>query len=194
MATVGRSRVWNNCVSTDTSKPWPRPTPQQVWVAVDVYLRAAYPGEPPSAIRARLETLHSMPPDEFYDSSVFERDAVAYPPRYRLRLGNTFYPHMKLVIDRAPDGRGHLFRADTHDDHCCPEPGSGDFAELIDLMEKNRTISHHVEAAWEKQGIPTFRTYLKADLARRTAGVPSPAAKPSPAVQPAKMPRRARKR
>ncbi|MGA2496429.1 MAG: hypothetical protein ABSH20_01735 [Tepidisphaeraceae bacterium] len=176
-------------MSIDTSKPWPRPTPQQVWAAVDVYLRAAYPGEPPSAIRARMETLHSMPPEEFYESSVFEKDAVAYPPRYRLRLGNCFYPHMKLVIDRAPDGRGHLFRADTHDDHCCPEPGSRDFSELIDLMEKNRDISRQVESAWEKKGIPTFRTYLKADLARRTAASPAPASVSPAAPRPAKAPR-----
>ena len=181
-------------MSSDTSKPWPRPTPQQVWAAVDVYLRAAYPAEPPSAIRARLETLHSMPLDEFYESSVFEKDAVVYPPRYRLRLGNTFYPHMKLVIDRAPDGKGHLFRADTHDDHCCPEPGSQDFSELVDLMEKNRTISQRVETAWEKQGVPTFRTYLKADLARRTAAAAPAANAPPPAAHSSKKPRAAKRR
>jgi hypothetical protein len=156
-------------------------------VAVDIYLRAAYPGEPPSAIRARLETLHSMPIEEFYESPVFEKDAVLNPPRYRLRLGNHFYPHMKLVIDRAPDGKGHLFRADTHDDHCCPEPGSRDFAELADLMQKNRSVSQEIESAWEQQGIPTFRAYLKADLARRTAGTPADGL--GPGTRPGRAPR-----
>ena len=94
------------------------------------------PASTPSAVRARLETLRSTPDEAFYDSPVFERGAAAdkdkradgevkcdgkpdnkpgpLPAKYLLRLGNRFYPHMKLVIDRAPHGDSYLIRADHY--------------------------------------------------------------------------------
>ena len=34
-------------------------------------------------------------------------------------------------------------------------------------MEANQTFALAVDAAWEVAGVPTFKTYLKEDLARR---------------------------
>src|SRR4051812_40375567 len=101
---------------------WQRPAPRIVWKAVTAYLALAYDGAPdagglptatPSAVRSRLETLRSTPDDAFYDSPVFERptagketpgkDSREAPVKYALRLGNRDYPHMKFIIDRAPD-------------------------------------------------------------------------------------------
>jgi hypothetical protein len=157
---------------------WHKPEPLLVWRAIATYLSVAFDGAPnahhvpagtPSAVRSRLESLRMAPPDELLASPVFERDSAAHPAKFSLRLGNRTYPHMKLVIDRAPDGHGHLFRADTHDGHCRPAPGSRDYHVFCQLMEANRTLADRIEAAWEAQGIPTFKSYLRDDLARRKA-------------------------
>lgn len=174
---------------------WQKPSPRVVWKAIVAYLQQAYdgpPGEPmgfpadtPSAVRSRLETLRSTPDDAFYDSPVFERpppnakesrDPRAAPARYALRLGNRNYPHMKLVIDRAPDGNLYLLRADTHDAHVQPRPGSRDFVAFQQLAMANRELADRIESAWEAQGLPTFKKFLRDDLDRRKAAAANPAA------------------
>src|SRR3712207_5999059 len=124
---------------------WHKPEPTTVWRAIATYLAQAYDGPPdahgvpaktPSAVRARLDSLRMVAPEDFYASPVFERDAAERPTKLSLRLGNRTYPHMKLVIDRAPDGHGHLLRADTHDAHCRPAPGSRDYQVFCQLMDQ----------------------------------------------------------
>ena len=145
------------------------PHPQQVWKAIDVYLRCAYEGANlPKPVQMRLETLrHAGENGDFYRSSVFERDSSPAPKKYSLRLGNRFYPHMKLSIDERPDQGGYLFRADTHDRHICPVSASKEYAMFRELMEKNQKLAQTIEAAWQDGGLPTFKTYLKQDLQRR---------------------------
>jgi hypothetical protein len=145
---------------------WRKPTRAEVLRAVEVYLSVAYSDEPPSAVRARLDTLRSVLDEDFYDSAVFERERAPRPTWYKLRLGNPFYPHMRMTIERSPDGRGYLFRADTHDRHCAPAPKSRDYSPFCKLMERNQLLAQQIEAAWEAQGIPTFRRYLHEDVAR----------------------------
>jgi hypothetical protein len=175
-----------------SSTPWERPDPQSVWRAIETYLRLAYPPpgggasgsapgpapaapSPPAAVRSRLETLRSTPEEAFYDCPVFERTGAdsgdPYPSRYSLRLGNRAYPHMKLVIDRAPCGRSYLLRADTHDAHCQPRPGSPEQAAFAQLSRHNRELADAIEAAWEADHLPTFKKFLRDDLARRKCGV-----------------------
>jgi hypothetical protein len=171
---------------------WHKPDPPVVWRAIAAYLAFAYDGPAaagglptgtPSAVRARLDSLRRTDTSDFYNSSVFERDTTTTgaagstaaaagssgPARYALRLGNKHYPHMKLVIERAPAGQGHLFRADTHDAHVRPAPGTRDYHIFCQLMEKNRETAEKIEADWEAAGIPTFKSYLRDDLARRKA-------------------------
>jgi hypothetical protein len=159
---------------------WHKPEPALVWRAVNTYLSIAYdgpsgaagvPAGTPSAVKSRLESLRLAPSSDFYASPVFERDNAASPTptKFSLRLGNRHYPHMKLVIDRSPDGHGHLLRADTHDAHCRPAPGSRDYHVFSQLMDRNREVAERIEAAWEEQGVPTFKAYLRDDLARRKA-------------------------
>src|SRR5688500_1638053 len=158
--------------------PWQKPDPAAVWRAVTTYLAAAYegvpsthgvPGNTPSAVKNRLESLRLAPASDFFATPVFERDNPASPTKFSLRLGNRHYPHMKLVIERSPDGQGHLLRADTHDAHCRPAPGSRDYAGFCQLMDQNRQVAERIEAAWEVLGLPTFKAYLRNDLAKRKA-------------------------
>lgn len=179
---------------------WQRPSPRIVWRAIEAFLEVAYaplpdPAQaggkstaaspavaaepPPSAVRARLETLKSTPNESFYDSPVFERQEAprgadnaprdGLPVRYALRLGNKAYPHMKMMIDRSPDGTGYLLRADTHDAHIQPRPGSRDSGAFAELMKANRLIAEAIESRWEQMSLPTFKKFLRDDLERRKA-------------------------
>jgi len=159
---------------------WPKPQPQAVWEAIEVYLSVAYSGgKPPSAVEQRLATLRNLACDDFFASPLFERGADAAdakpaagaapvePNRYALRLGNRHYPHMKMVIERSPDGRAHLFRADTHDRHIRPKPESREYAAFTELMKQNQSLAEQIEAAWAGRGLNTFKSYLRRDLASR---------------------------
>jgi hypothetical protein len=108
------------------------------------------------------------------------RDNRDGPARYALRLGNRHYPHMKLVIDRAPDGRSYLLRADTHDAHCQPRPGSRESASFAELARQNRAVAEAIEARWEAVGLPTFKKFLRDDLERRKAAAPDQPEPPRP--------------
>ena len=151
---------------------WQKPSPEEVWRAVDVYIHCAYgDGSPSTMVKSRVDALRASDEKSFYDSKSLERDASESPPqKYALRLGNRFYPHMKLVIEPTPDAAGHMYRADTHDKHIRPAPDSKEYAMFCELMENNQKLAEAIESAWEKEGLPTFKQYLRADLARRAAG------------------------
>jgi hypothetical protein len=149
---------------------WSKPSVAQVWSAVEVYLNLAYAGAaPPSAVRDRLASLRATGDADFWDSPVFERDDAKATARYSLRLGNKVYPHMKLVIERSPDGRGHLFRADTHDKHIRPSASSREGRAFAELMKTNQQFAEAIETEWSARRLATFKQFLRDDLARRTA-------------------------
>ena len=115
---------------------WQKPTPEQVWRAIDVYQKVAFQGKPPSTmVKSRLDELRAAGDGAFYESKSLERDPGQSPPqKYNLQLGNHFYPHMKLVIEPTPDRAGFMFRADTHDKHIRPAPESKEYAMFTELM------------------------------------------------------------
>jgi hypothetical protein len=155
----------------ETRMEWQKPSLEEVWRAVDVYLDVAYAkSAPPTTVKSRVDELRGASLSAFYDSSSLERDCVEGPPqKFSLRLGNHFYPHMKLVIEAAPGAGGHIFRADTHDKHIRPSPQSSEYQMFRQLMEKNQRLSEAIESEWERAGLPTFKQFLRDDLARRAA-------------------------
>jgi hypothetical protein len=143
------------------------PQPAQLLQAIDVYLSCAYDGSPPTGVRALVESLRSSSSD-LYQCKAIDRDGAA-DSRLVLRLGNRHYPHMKLVLEPAPGAASYLFRADTHDRHICPPADHPEYAAFAQLRAKNQSISASIEDAWARAGIPTFKTFLQEDLARRQA-------------------------
>jgi hypothetical protein len=146
-----------------------RPGSSQVWQAIDTYLRHAYdPAKPlPATVQARIDVLRSAC-GELVSSPAFEKDPAAPDGRFSLRLGNRRFPHMKLVVDCRTGERG-FFRADAHDAHCRPKEGSREMAAYQDLVDYNRAVTAAIEAAWADEGLPTFKTFLREDLAKRAA-------------------------
>lgn len=147
---------------------WPRATPEQLRLAIGIYLHHAYPDAlVPPAVRQRLDAIDGAGPDELYQSTALEPVPPDRPTRYNLRLGNHRYPNMKLVIERSPDGGTALFRADTHDRQFCPMPGQRDHDAFCQLIRENQQIAQQIESDWEQHGLPTFKTFLRQDLAKR---------------------------
>ena len=144
-----------------------KPDAALVQRAIDVYVKTAYPDGPPVAVRSMLATERSWA-GHLTDAPVFIKDDQKSPTKFSMRLGNASYPHMKLVIERAPDEQqGFLFRADAHDAHCCPPAGTPEHDAFRQLMTKNQEVISEIEQAWAAAGVPTMKTYLQADLARR---------------------------
>jgi hypothetical protein len=144
------------------------PQPGQLLQAIELYLSCAYDGTAPAAVKAIVESLRADP-SGVYQAKAFVRDGAAEQPRLLLRLGNRHYPHMKLVLEPAPGAESYLFRADTHDRHICPAADHPEYGAFMDLRAKNQSIGSSIEQAWTTAGIPTFRTFLQQDLARRQA-------------------------
>jgi hypothetical protein len=153
----------------------PMPETAVLWKAIDVYLGLAYDA-PPKTVRAKLDVLRALSEADVYNNPAFERDPKIIPPtKLALRLGNRQYPHMKMVIEIAPDGQSALFRADTHDAHV--KAGSAEAEAFRQLTAANATLAAAIESAWASQSVPTFKQYLQNDLAKRQAAanvVPSP--------------------
>ena len=134
---------------------WERPTPAELWRAIDAYLAVAYHGPPPAAVAERLSKLRRATDAALYDCDAFERT----DDRLALRLGNRFYAHMKLVVEASPSGRA-LFRADTHDRHVLALVGSS-HPGLDELMAKNQAIAQAIEESWSSRDLPTVCDYWR---------------------------------
>jgi hypothetical protein len=146
----------------------PIPERSVLWRAIEVYLSHAYPAAPPASVQARVEQLRATAAGEsILQSPIFERSPAGEPRKFTLRLGNRFYPHMKLSVDCRPDKMGYLFRVDTHDRHLTLPAGSPERAQFQRLMEENQKLATKIESAWDDAGVPTFKSYLKQDLERR---------------------------
>ena len=146
--------------------PCKLPEPAQFHKAIDIYLAHAYPTAPPLTVRSMMNLLKTWA-GEFYASPAFARTGDPACPRLTVRLGNSAYPHMKLALEPAPDGQSYLFKADSHDKHLCPAQNDPDYGAFMDLRAKNQKIVEKIEGAWAQSGIPTFKTFLQADLAQR---------------------------
>jgi hypothetical protein len=121
--------------------------------AVEIYLKHAYHGAPPSAVRLRVETLRAMPRDEFYQSAVLEKDSQRNPSKIFLRLGNQSYPHMKLALFRQL-GAAWAFAVEEHDQVGVPTPGSREYRFFSQMIAHNRELAIEIEQALQEAGLP----------------------------------------
>jgi hypothetical protein len=143
-----------------------KPERDDVLRALDIYVDSAYGESVPLSVKSQLSILRTWG-GQFFAAPVFVPDTQTPPKRYAIRLGNRNYPHMKLVIELSPDASRWLFRVDAHDRHVCPPQNTPEHADFRRLMESNQKLVEQIETEWAKQGLPTFKTFLKEDLKRR---------------------------
>jgi len=128
-----------------------------VRLAVEIYLRIAYPG----ASRWRAPTVDlsggTTARDllgRFEDES--EEASDRRVGRYVLRLGNSRYPHMKLVLEESILKHEYAFNVDTHDD-LNVSPEAPDYQRWNAVRDHNRKVAEEVERGWNEEHIPTVR-------------------------------------
>jgi len=142
--------------------------------AMDLFLHAAYPSGMPAAVSARLDLIRSLPLGDV-PADFFEHDVPGASGSLALRLGQPMYPFMKLVLDPVPGGsatasclgQDFLLRVDAHDQHLHAPPNSPDAAWLATVRQSNKELGERIEAAWAAAGLPTFKEYLRIQLAAR---------------------------
>jgi hypothetical protein len=148
--------------------------------AVEIYLAEAYPGvAPPPAVARRLDWPEGVSLAELLGRPPFER--VQPPggeggPIYALRLGNHRYPHMKLQVQPWPTSTGYMLSVNTHDQILGLDPEAPDAAAFLALQQENQRLKEAIEAAWDRQGFPTFLRYLREYLDAQAGGHSPPGA------------------
>jgi CheY-like chemotaxis protein len=128
-----------------------------VRLAVRIYLRHAYPGHAESKAPALDLTGGGHAADlleKFVNES--EEDEGRRIGRYVLRLGNSRYPHMKLVLEENILKNEYAFGVDTHDD-LQVSPKSPDYQRWNAVRGHNRDLAEEIERGWREAGIPTVR-------------------------------------
>ncbi len=136
--------------------------------AVSIYLEIAYPGgEPPAAVRRRLDWGPGLEPAALVAGPPFERVGQAPNEKliYTLRLGNARYPHMKMQIQPWYARDGFLLSVNTHDHALSLDPRAPDAAAFMALQAENQRLKVEIEQAWDAAGLPTFPRYLRDYLA-----------------------------
>lgn len=133
--------------------------------AAEIYLAEAYPdGDPPPSIRRRLEWPDGVELADLLPRAPFER---VQPPdgegstTFALRLGNARYPHMKFQVQPWPTSVGYMLSVNTHDQILGLDPEAPDASAFRTLQAENQRIKEAIEAAWDRQGFPTFLRYLR---------------------------------
>jgi hypothetical protein len=136
--------------------------------AIQIYLQNAYPaGNVPEASAKRIEPIRALPPKSPVPDALLEKDATTNA--MVIRLGQPFYPHMKIAIDHAPGCDEWLLRVDAHDRHLHAPPGSPDEKWLQQVRTSNQALVEKIEAAWTAAGLPTFKEFLRKRLEARKA-------------------------
>jgi CheY-like chemotaxis protein len=129
----------------------------RVRLAAEIYLRHAYPAasrwRAPTVDLSGGETARDLLP-RFEDES--EEGEGRRIGRYVLRLGNSRYPHMKLVLEESILSDEYAFGVDTHDNLNVTEDAP-DYARWNAVRDHNRRVAEEIERAWEEEEVPTVR-------------------------------------
>jgi len=142
--------------------------------AMRLYLSRAYPnGNVPEKVRERADLSAARTLRDALASPAAEtfelRGRPGFIEKYRWRLGNTFYPHMKLGLECCSETDDFIFNVDTHDREL--EPGSplARQAGYRELVLRNGALKCDIEAAWDAAGLPTFRGQIARHIRRSGA-------------------------
>lgn len=139
-----------------------------------IYLAHAYPnGIVPEAVQQRIAWPDDVDVAELVSRPPFERanrPGEGVPAIFALRLGNHRYPHMKLQVQPWTTAEGYLLSVNTHDQALSLNMGSQDAEAYNALQAENQRIKELIEAAWQKEGLPTFLSFLRAYIESNTPG------------------------
>lgn len=124
--------------------------------AVEIYLGEAYPGS--SRWRAPKFDLSGGSSAEdllsrFGDETEHQDGRPIH--RYVLRLGNSRYPHMKLVLEESILQDEYAFMVDTHD-NLNVSADAPDYERWNQVRAHNRELASEIEERWRIEEVPTL--------------------------------------
>ncbi len=125
--------------------------------AIEVYLRVAWGGDS-SKRWPKFDFRQARTIDEALEGFTDER-RLGKMRKYTLRLGNRFYPYMKLVFQELLVRDKFFFAVDTHDD-LAVESHFADFDGWLEIKRANAEIKEQLEREWQAAEIPTFATVV----------------------------------
>jgi CheY-like chemotaxis protein len=135
--------------------------------AVAIYMEEAYGGLPP---RRRPPDLHGAARVEdalaLMDDEGLRRGGAQPMRRWVLRLGNSRYPNMKLVLEEYLLAGEFVLAVDTHDD-AVVLAGDPDEPAWKELRNWNLSLKRRIEARWKNAGLPTYAALR--EVLRRSA-------------------------
>ena len=141
--------------------------------AIDIYFARAYP----DGVAEQISQKFTAPDDS--ELARWLIDDVGEPEpsdadidtvrSIALRLGNAFYPNMKLRLTRPPGNKLFLLMVDSHDVMLVAPEGSPDYQALEELKTANSALVADITAVWDRCALPTERNYLR-DKIRQARG------------------------
>lgn len=129
-------------------------SPEMLQKAVAVFCELAYPDGKTRSPLPDFSAAKSIDQalSQFQNES--GRDVEKKLHRYTLRLGNSRYPFMKLVVQEVLIEGEYFLSVDTHDEMEI-KPSFPDYEKWKELKSFNAKLKTEIEKRWEKQGIPT---------------------------------------
>ncbi|QDU61403.1 hypothetical protein Pan216_22590 [Planctomycetes bacterium Pan216] len=86
-----------------------------------------------------------------------------------LRIGNAWYPHMKMWIRPYSEAPGFVLGVDTHDDLGI-KPDHPEWDQVQQLKARNLELARRIESRWAEEGLPTQEGLLRRYLSDAQPG------------------------
>ncbi|MCX8059241.1 MAG: response regulator [Spirochaetes bacterium] len=93
--------------------------------------------------------------------SFFKLEIINNCPSYKLQIGSTNYPFMKLVIEKFFSTDHYGFYVDRHSEFLATDSNSPTFNKELAIKEETKELKLKIESEFEKNGIPTYRLLIK---------------------------------
>jgi CheY-like chemotaxis protein len=142
--------------------------------AAAIFMEEAYGGLPP---RRRPPDFRGAPaPDQalaLMDDEGRRQGGAVRARRWVLRLGNSRYPNMKLVLEEYLLAGEFVLSVDTHDEAVLLS-GDPDEPAWKELRNWNLALKRRIEARWKNAGLPTYAA-LREVLRRSSPPLRGPA-------------------
>ncbi|HPC38066.1 MAG TPA: response regulator [Exilispira sp.] len=129
--------------------------------AIEIYMKMAYPDNNiPQNIKSKLESIYNSKNIE-EALNLFKYEEFNGSPSYKLQLGSSRYPFLKLVYEKATFSNEYGFYIDRHSEYIAVDSSSPDFSKELEIKNYTSELKFNLENEFEKQNIPTYRRLVK---------------------------------
>lgn len=129
--------------------------------SIEIYMKMAYPdNNPPQNIKSKLESIYNSKNIE-EALNLFKYEEFNGSPSYKLQLGSSRYPFLKLVYEKTTFSNEYGFYIDRHSEYIAVDSSSPDFSKELEIKNYTSELKFNLENEFEKQNIPTYRRLVK---------------------------------